>query len=95
MTHESAFSFLLSLYSPTLSQVVFSESKQRKSLPVYVGIEILIFPLGFYLKSHLSLSAVGRPLETAFAIGFAALETIGYALITLLRSHGNLFVFIS
>lgn len=95
MTHESTFSFLLSFYSSTLSQVAFWESKQRKSLPIRVDMEILILPLGFYLKGRLSLKRGGIRLETASAISFTALETIGYAFITLLRSHGNLLVFIS
>ena len=39
--------------------------------------------------------AVGIPLETASAMGFTALETMGYALITQSLSQGNLLVFIS
>ncbi|WP_334784082.1 hypothetical protein [Nostoc sp.] len=50
-------------------------------------MEILIFLLRFYLKSRLRSEAVGIPLRTASAMG--------YAFITLLRSHRHRFVFIS
>jgi protease PrsW len=50
----------------------------------------LIFPLGFYLKGHFRSEATGILLGTAAAMGFAALETMGYAFVTLLRSQGNL-----
>ncbi len=52
----------------------------------------LIFPLGFYLKGRLRSEATGILLGTASAMGFAALETMGYAFVTLLRSQGNLLV---
>ncbi|MEH1943135.1 MAG: hypothetical protein V7L01_23340 [Nostoc sp.] len=51
-------------------------------------MEILIFPF-------LRLEAVGIPLETASAMGFAALETMDSAFITPSRSHRNLLIFIS
>lgn len=52
----------------------------------------LIFPLGFYLKGRLRSQATGILLGTSCAMGFAALETMGYAFVTLLRSQGNLVV---
>jgi protease PrsW len=52
----------------------------------------LILPLGFYFKGRLRSEATGILLGTSSAMGFAAMETMGYAFVTLLQSRGNLLV---
>lgn len=50
----------------------------------------LIFPLAFYFIGRYRSEAAGILLGTSCAMGFAALETMGYSFVTLLRSNGNL-----
>ena len=50
----------------------------------------LIIPLGLYLLWRYRSEADGIILGVATAMGFAALETMGYGFMSLLNSHGNL-----
>ena len=50
----------------------------------------LIFPLIFYFFSRYRSEAAGIVLGVSTAMGFAALETMGYGFVTLLQSKGNL-----
>lgn len=50
----------------------------------------LIFPLFFYFLGRYRSEAAGIVLGVAAAMGFAALETMGYGFVTLLQSRGNL-----
>ena len=50
----------------------------------------LIFPVGFYLAGRNRSEANGIVLGTACAMGFAALETMGYSFVALLHYKGNL-----
>jgi RsiW-degrading membrane proteinase PrsW (M82 family) len=52
----------------------------------------LILPLAFYVRGRYLSQAAGIILGVASGMGFAALETMGYAFVTLLRSGGNLAV---
>ena len=52
----------------------------------------LILPLVFYLLGRYRSEAAGIVLGVATAMGFAALETMGYGFTSLLASHGNLAV---
>jgi RsiW-degrading membrane proteinase PrsW (M82 family) len=52
----------------------------------------LIVPLGFYFFGRYRSEAAGIVLGVATAAGFAALETMGYAFVSLLGSKGNLGV---
>src|SRR3712207_4142117 len=52
----------------------------------------LILPLFFYLLGRYRSEAAGIVLEVATAMGFAALETMGYGFTSLLASKGNLGV---
>jgi len=52
----------------------------------------LIFPLGFYLGGRYRSEAAGILFGTTCAMGFAALETMGYSFVSLLKSQGSLFV---
>jgi protease PrsW len=52
----------------------------------------LIVPLLFYFLGRYRSEAAGIVLGVATAMGFAALETMGYGLTSLLASHGNLGV---
>jgi RsiW-degrading membrane proteinase PrsW (M82 family) len=52
----------------------------------------LILPLIFYFLGRYRSEAAGIVLGVATAMGFAALETMGYGLTSLLASHGNLGV---
>ena len=47
-------------------------------------------PLVFYFIGRYRSEASGILLRVASAMGFAALETMGYAFVTLLASRGNL-----
>ena len=50
----------------------------------------LIFPLFFYFLGRYRSESAGIVLGVATAMGFAALETMGYGFVTLLQSRGNL-----
>jgi len=50
----------------------------------------LIFPLIFYFLGRYRSEGAGIVLGVSTAMGFAALETMGYGFITLLQSQGNL-----
>ena len=50
----------------------------------------LIFPLTFFLAGRYRSEASGILFGVASAMGFAALETMGYAFVTLLQSKGSL-----
>jgi protease PrsW len=50
----------------------------------------LIVPVFFYLQGRYRSKAAGLVLGVASGMGFAALETMGYAFVTLLRTRGNL-----
>ena len=50
----------------------------------------LLFPLIFYFAGRYRSEAAGIVLGVATAMGFAALETMGYGFVTLLQSRGNL-----
>lgn len=50
----------------------------------------LIFPLIFYFAGRYRSEASGILFGVASAMGFAALETMGYAFVTLLQSKGRL-----
>lgn len=50
----------------------------------------LIFPLIFYFAGRYRSEASGILFGVASAMGFAALETMGYAFVTLLQSKGSL-----
>ncbi|HEX2728874.1 MAG TPA: PrsW family intramembrane metalloprotease, partial [Rubrobacteraceae bacterium] len=50
----------------------------------------LILPLVFYFLGRYRSEAAGIVLGVATAMGFAALETMGYGFVTLLQSKGNL-----
>jgi protease PrsW len=52
----------------------------------------LILPLVFYFLGRYRSEAAGIVLGVATAAGFAGLETMGYGLVSLLASHGNLGV---
>lgn len=52
----------------------------------------LIIPVVFYLLGWYRSESDGIVLGVATAMGFAALETMGYGFVTLLRSGGNLGV---
>lgn len=52
----------------------------------------LIVPLIFYLLGRYRSEAAGIVLGVATAMGFAALETMGYGFVSLLSSRGNLGV---
>ena len=52
----------------------------------------LIVPLVFYFLGRYRSEAAGIVLGVATAMGFAALETMGYGFTSLLASHGNLGV---
>lgn len=52
----------------------------------------LIVPLVFYFLGRYRSEAAGIVLGVATAMGFAALETMGYGFVTLLQSRGNLGV---
>ena len=52
----------------------------------------LILPLVFYFLGRYRSEAAGIVLGVATAMGFAALETMGYGFTSLLASHGNLGV---
>ncbi len=52
----------------------------------------LILPLVFYFLGRYRSEAAGIVLGVATAMGFAALETMGYGFTFLLASHGNLGV---
>lgn len=52
----------------------------------------LIFPLWYYFTGRNRSEAAGILLGTASAMGFAALETMGYSFVALLSSRGNLGV---
>jgi len=52
----------------------------------------LILPLVLYFLGRYRSEAAGIVLGVATAMGFAALETMGYGLTSLLASHGNLGV---
>ena len=50
----------------------------------------LIFPLIFYFLGRYRSEGAGIVLGVSTAMGFAALETMGYGFMTLLQSQGNL-----
>jgi protease PrsW len=50
----------------------------------------LIFPVGFHLEGRYRSESTGIILGTACAMGFAALETMGYSFVAILRSNGNI-----
>lgn len=50
----------------------------------------LIFPLTYFLAGRYRSEASGILFGVASAMGFAALETMGYAFVTLLQSKGSL-----
>jgi RsiW-degrading membrane proteinase PrsW (M82 family) len=50
----------------------------------------LIFPLTFYFLGRYRSEGAGILFGVSTAMGFAALETMGYGFITLLQSRGNL-----
>ncbi|WP_273841662.1 PrsW family intramembrane metalloprotease [Rubrobacter calidifluminis] len=52
----------------------------------------LVVPVAFYLVGRYRSEADGIVLGVATAMGFAALETMGYAFVLLLRSGGNIAV---
>lgn len=52
----------------------------------------LLVPLVFYFLGRYRSEAAGIVLGVATAMGFAALETMGYGFVTLLQSRGNLGV---
>ena len=52
----------------------------------------LIFPLIFYFLGRYRSEADGIILGVSTAMGFAALETMGYSFVTFLQSQGNLGV---
>jgi RsiW-degrading membrane proteinase PrsW (M82 family) len=52
----------------------------------------LIFPLIFYFLGRYRSEGAGIVLGVSTAMGFAALETMGYGFMTLLQSQGNLVV---
>ena len=52
----------------------------------------LILPLIFYFHSRYRSERAGIVLGVSTAMGFAALETMGYGFVTLLQSQGNLVV---
>lgn len=52
----------------------------------------LIVPLAFYFVGRYRSEAAGIVLGVATAMGFAALETMGYGFVSLLASRGNLGV---
>jgi len=52
----------------------------------------LIFPLIFYFLGRYRSEGSGIVLGVSAAMGFAALETMGYGFVTLLQSWGNLAV---
>lgn len=52
----------------------------------------LILPVLFYLQGRYRSEAAGLVLGVASGMGFAALETMGYAFVTLLSTRGNLAV---
>jgi RsiW-degrading membrane proteinase PrsW (M82 family) len=52
----------------------------------------LILPLIFYFHGRYRSERAGIVLGVATAMGFAALETMGYGFVTLLQSQGNLVV---
>ena len=52
----------------------------------------LIFPLIFYLLGRYRSEGAGIVLGVSTAMGFAALETMGYGFMTLLQSQGNLIL---
>ena len=52
----------------------------------------LILPLIFYFHGRYRSERAGIVLGVATAMGFAALETMGYGFVTLLQSQGNLAV---
>ena len=52
----------------------------------------LIFPLIFYFLGRYRSEGAGIVLGVSTAMGFAALETMGYGFMTLLQSQGNLLL---
>jgi len=50
----------------------------------------LIFPVAIYLRSRYRSEADGLLFGVASGMGFAALETMGYGLVSLMQSGGNL-----
>lgn len=52
----------------------------------------LIVPIAFYLRGTYRSQAAGIIVGVASGMGFAALETMGYAFVTLLKSGGSLTV---
>lgn len=52
----------------------------------------LIFPLIFYFLGRYRSEGAGIVLGVSTAMGFAALETMGYGFMALLQSQGNLVV---
>jgi protease PrsW len=52
----------------------------------------LILPVAFYVQGRYRSEAAGLVLGVASGMGFAALETMGYAFVTLLKTRGNLAV---
>ncbi len=52
----------------------------------------LILPLVFYFRGRYRSETAGIVLGVATAMGFAALETMGYGFVSLLQSRGNLGV---
>src|SRR5215217_5622360 len=52
----------------------------------------LILPLVFYFLGRYRSEAAGIVLGVATAMGFAALETMGYGFVSLLQSKGNLSI---
>jgi RsiW-degrading membrane proteinase PrsW (M82 family) len=52
----------------------------------------LIFPLVFYFLGRYRSEGAGIVLGVSTAMGFAALETMGYGFMTLLQSQGNLIL---
>jgi protease PrsW len=52
----------------------------------------LVFPLIFYFLGRYRSEAAGIVLGVSSAMGFAALETMGYGFVTLLESGGSLVV---
>jgi RsiW-degrading membrane proteinase PrsW (M82 family) len=49
----------------------------------------LIFPIAIYIRAHYRSEADGLLFGVASGMGFAALETMGYGLVSLMQSGGN------
>lgn len=68
------------------------------SVPTIFGIAVieesakLLFPIGMYLSWKFRHEADGLLFGVAAGMGFAALETMGYSMVTLVQSNGDVSV---